>query len=132
MNDVKITGRLTAEPNLTYSQKKPDMAIAKYTLAVDKGYGDNKKTIFVNCVAFGKAGEFVSKYFHKGQKVLVSGELDIQNYEKDGVKKSYTQIITDAHEFADSPRAGKVESTDNSMNGFTDMVGMIDEDEVPF
>lgn len=132
MNIVVMCGRLTAEPNLTYSQKKPDMAVAKYTLAVDKGYGDNKKTIFVNCVAFGKAGEFVSKYFHKGQRVLVKGELDIQSYEKDGVKKSYTQIVTDKHEFADSVKAGKVESTDDPMAGFTDIVGAIDDEEVPF
>ena len=107
------------------------MAIAKYTLAIDKGYGDKKKTIFVNCTAFGKAGEFVSKYFHKGQRVLVSGELDISNYEKDGVKKSYTQVITTTHEFADAPRTSKVENSD-AMSGFTDIDNNSTDDEVPF
>ena len=130
MNNWIGMGRLTAEPDLKYSNQNPEMAITRYTLAVDKGRGDKKKAIFVNCVAFGKAGEFVSKYFHKGQRVLVSGELDIQDYEKNGEKKKYTQVITNTHEFADAPKQNKTESND-AMAGFEN-VDDSDDDLIPF
>lgn len=97
-------GRLTKEPELKYSQSKPDMAIARYSLAIDEGYGEKKKTTFVNITAFGKAGEFASKYFHKGQRVLVKGRLDI-TYDKEK-DKTYVSILAENQEFAD----GKVEA----------------------
>lgn len=132
MCEVILCGRLTAEPNLTFSKNNPDMAIVKYSLAIEKGYGEKKKSMFVNCTAFGKAGEFVSKYFHKGQRVLVSGELDISNYEKDGEKNSYTQVVTTTHEFADGLKQGKVEKAEDVMSGFTDIDDTTDDGEVPF
>ena len=81
MNKIILMGRLTAEPELRYSSKDSSMAIARYTLAVDRRFAKKEDgaiaTDFIRCVAFGKAGEFASKYFHKGQRVLVEGRLQI-------------------------------------------------------
>lgn len=129
MNITILCGRLTAEPNLTYSKNNPDMAICKYTLAIDRGYGEKKKTIFVNCTSFGKAGEFASKYFHKGQRVLIQGELDITPNEDK--TKYYTNIIVNSQEFADGKKEGAVEKAESVMSGFIDIDGTTD-DEVPF
>lgn len=128
MNCVTLCGRLSKEPELKYSSAKPDMAICRYSLAIDRGYGEKKKTIFVNCTAFGKAGEFASKYFHKGQRVLVQGELDISANEDK--TKYYTTIIVNQQEFADGKKEGAVEKTEDVMNGFVD--DNTEDDFIPF
>ena len=119
-------GRLTAEPNLKYSKNDPNMAVVRYTLAIEDGYGDKKTTEFVNCTAFGKGGEFVSKYFHKGQRVLVSGKIHTSTSEKDEVKTYYTSIITNTHEFADSKKESSVEPTN------IDTFDSVGDDEIPY
>ena len=80
MNRVILMGRLTRDPEGRYSQGERSMAIARYTLAVDRrgrrGQDGNDQTAdFINCVAFDRAGEFAEKYFRQGMRVLVSGRL---------------------------------------------------------
>ena len=136
-------GRLTAEPELKYSSKDSSMAIARYTLAVDRRFAKKDEgataTDFIRCVAFGKAGEFASKYFHKGQRVLVEGRLQIGSFtNKDGQKVPTADVIIENQEFADAPKAGQVvptaskESSASVMDGFLDVDGSTDDDEVPF
>ena len=136
-------GRLTAEPELRYSSKDSSMAIARYTLAVDRRFAKKEDgaiaTDFIRCVAFGKAGEFASKYFHKGQRVLVEGRLQIGSFtNKDGQKVPTADVIIENQEFADAPKAGQVvptaskESSASVMDGFIDVDGSTDDDEVPF
>ena len=125
MNLVILCGRLTAEPKLTYGTNNSEMAICKYALAIDRGYGEKKKTIFVNCTAFGKAGEFASKYFHKGQRVLIQGELDISSNEEK--TKQYVNVIISNQEFADGKPGTNEKAPD--INGFEDASG---EDTIPF
>ncbi len=144
MNKVILMGRLTAEPDLRYSSKDSSMAIARYTLAVDRRFAKKEDNVnsadFIRCVAFGKAGEFASKYFHKGQRVLVEGRLQVGSYtNKDGQKVSTTDVVIENQEFADAPKAGQVvptaskESSATVMDGFIDDVnGSIDDDEVAF
>ena len=75
MNKVILMGRLTRDPDVRYSQGESSMAIARYTLAVDRRFSRNNEeqsADFINVVAFGKAGEFAEKYFHKGTKVLLT------------------------------------------------------------
>lgn len=143
MNKVILMGRLTAEPDLKYSSKDSSMAIARYSLAVDRRFAkkeDGAATAdFIRCVAFGKAGEFASKYFHKGQRVLVEGRLQTGSYtNKDGQKVSTTDVVIENQEFADAPKAGQVvptaskESSASVMDGFIDVDGSTDDDEVPF
>ena len=118
-------GRLTKDVELRYSSKDSSMAIARYTLAIDTGYGEKKRTDFISCVAFGKAGEFANKYFTKGQRVLVEGRLQIDKSEKDG--KYYTNIIISNQEFAD----GNTKPQTNVAEGFTDIPNN-EDDLVPF
>ena len=74
MNKVILMGRLTRDPEVRYSQGDNSMAIARYSLAVDRRFkreGDEQTADFINCVAFGKSGEFAEKYLHKGTKIAV-------------------------------------------------------------
>ncbi|MBR1844774.1 MAG: single-stranded DNA-binding protein [Lachnospiraceae bacterium] len=143
MNKVILMGRLTAEPEMKYSSKDSSMAITRYTLAVDRRFArkeDGATTAdFIRCVAFGKAGEFASKYFHKGQRVLVEGRLQIGSFtNKDGQKVPTADVVIENQEFADAPKAGQVvptaskESSASVMDGFMDVDGSTDDDEVPF
>ena len=133
MNKVILMGRLVEEPNTTFAKNRQDLAITRYTLAVqrkiknDKGEYDSD---FIRCVAFGKAGEFASKYFHKGQKVLVSGRIQTGSYtNKDGQKVYTTDIILEDQEFAESKREGTVSTTkDSVMDGFSDIEGDTTDD----
>ncbi len=143
MNKIILMGRLTAEPDLKYSSKDSSMAIARYTLAVDRRFSKKedgtKATDFIRCVAFGKAGEFASKFFHKGQRVLVEGRLQIGDFtNKDGQKVPTADVIIENQEFADAPKSGQVvptaskESGASVMDGFVDVDGSTYDDEVPF
>ena len=144
MNKVILMGRLTRDPEVRYSQGDSQMAIAKYTLAVDRRFqrnnSDGQTADFIGCTAFGKAGEFAEKYFHKGTKVAVTGRIQTGSYtNKDGQKVYTTDVIVEEQEFAESknasqgsgdysapaPAAGEVE------DGFMNIPGGID-DEVPF
>ena len=78
MNKAILMGRLTRDPEVRYTQGENQMAIARYTLAVDRRFnrnGDENTADFISCVAFGKAGEFAERYFRKGTKVVVSGRI---------------------------------------------------------
>lgn len=113
MNKVILMGRLTRDPEVRYSQGDSSMAIARYTLAVDRRFkrdGDQQTADFINCVAFGKAGEFAEKYFRKGTKIAVTGRIQTGSYERDGQKVYTTDVVVEEQEFAES----KASSTDSS------------------
>ena len=111
MNRVILMGRLTRDPEVRYSQGERSMAIARYTLAVDRRgrrgqEGSDQTADFINCVAFDRAGEFAEKYFRQGMRVLVSGRLQTGSYvNKDGQRVYTTEVILDDQEFADSKGA---------------------------
>ena len=107
MNKVILMGRLTRDPEVRYSQGERSMAIARYTLAVDRRGrrsqdGDQGQTAdFINIVAFDRAGEFAEKYFRQGMRVLVSGRIQTGSYvNKDGQKVYTTDVIVEDQEFA--------------------------------
>ena len=106
MNKVILMGRLTRDPEVRYSQGEQSTAIARYTLAVDRRFrrdGDTQTADFINCVAFGRAGEFAERYFHKGTKIAVTGRIQTGSYtNKDGVKVYTTDIVVEEQEFAES------------------------------
>lgn len=112
MNRVILMGRLTRDPEVRYSQGERSMAIARYTLAVDRRGrrsqdGGEQTADFINIVAFDRAGEFAEKYFRQGMRVLVSGRIQTGSYtNKDGQKVYTTEVIVDDQEFADSKGAG--------------------------
>ncbi|HKM34923.1 MAG TPA: single-stranded DNA-binding protein [Lachnospiraceae bacterium] len=107
MNKVILMGRLTRDPEVRYSQGENSMAIARYSIAVDRrqarNNNDGQTADFINCVAFGRSGEFAEKYLHKGTKILVTGRIQTGNYtNKDGVKVYTTDIVVEEQEFAES------------------------------
>lgn len=109
MNKVILMGRLVRDPEVRYTQAENPMAVSRYTLAIDrrgikKKEGDQKpETDFINCIAFGKSGEFAEKYFRRGLRVLVSGRIQTGSYvNKDGNKVYTTDVIVEDQEFADS------------------------------
>ena len=109
MNKVILMGRLTRDPEVRYSQGDSQMAIARFSLAVDRRFkrqGDTVTADFFNCTAFGKQGEFVEKYFKQGTKVVVTGRIQNDNYtNKEGQKVYSVQIIVEELEFAESKNA---------------------------
>ena len=108
MNKVILMGRLTRDPEVRYSQGENAMAIARYTLAVDRRFGrnngdDQQTADFIGCVAFGRAGEFAEKYFRKGTKIAVTGRIQTGSYtNRDGVKVYTTDVVVEEQEFAES------------------------------
>ena len=110
MNKVILMGRLVRDPEVRYSQGETSMAIARYTLAVDRRFkreGDQQTADFIGCVAFGRAGEFAEKYFRKGTKVLVTGRIQTGSYEKDGQRVYTTDVVVEEQEFAESKASGQ-------------------------
>lgn len=113
MNRVILMGRLTRDPEVRYSQGERAMAIARYTLAVDRRGrrsqnqdGNEQTADFIPCVAFDRAGEFAEKYFRQGMRVLISGRIQTGSYtNRDGQKVYTTEVIVDDQEFADSKNA---------------------------
>lgn len=108
MNKWNGTGRLTRDPEVRYTQGNKPMCIARYTLAVDRRFKrEGEPTAdFINCIAFGKNGEFVEKYVKKGVKLAVSGHIQTGSYTNRENKKVYTtDIVVDEQEFCESKSA---------------------------
>ena len=143
MNKVILMGRLTRDPEVRYSQGDTAMAIARYSIAVDRRGGrnnaDGQTADFINCVAFGKAGEFAEKYLRKGTKIAVTGRIQTGNYtNKEGVKVYTTDVVVEEQEFAESKGAGQdgglnqnFSSPMSAGDGFMNIPDGIDE-ELPF
>ena len=152
MNKVILMGRLTRDPEVRYSQGENAMAIARYSLAVDRRFSrnnqDGQTADFINCVAFGRNGEFAEKYLKKGTKIAVTGRIQTGSYtNKDGQKVYTTEVVVEDHEFAESKNAGggntnnfagsapspslDAGSNQNPGDGFINIPDGIDE-ELPF
>ena len=121
MNKVILMGRLTRNPEVRYSAGDSSMAIARYTLAVDRrfarrGEDNNGATAdFISCVAFGRSAEFAEKYFHQGTKLVVTGRIQTGSYtNRDGQKVYTTEVIVEDQEFAESKNA----ASGNSDGGY--------------
>jgi single-strand DNA-binding protein len=114
-------GRLTKDPEVRYAQGDSSLAIARYTLAVDRRFkskndkGDEPTADFIYCKTFGKSAEFAEKYLKKGTKIAVVGRIETGSYtNKEGVKVYTTEVIVDDQEFAESKNAS---SSSNSGGG---------------
>ncbi len=107
MNKVILMGRLTRDPEVRYSQGEQATAVARYTLAVDRrGRSQENSADFIQCVAFGKAGEFVERYLHKGTKIVLTGRIQTGSYtNKEGQRVYTTDIVAEDQEFAESKNA---------------------------
>ena len=132
-----LIGRLTREPDIRYSSGEDATLIARYTLAVDRKFDRERQSAdFINCVAFGRAGEFAEKYFHKGTKIAVTGRIQTGSYtNRNGVKVYTTDVIVEEQEFAESKSNNG--NSGSSPDFYTDDEGFMNitegiDDELPF
>lgn len=152
MNKVILIGRLTKEPELRYTAGN-NTAVCQFTIAVDRRFkSDNQPTAdFIPVVAWRQTGEFVSKYFNKGSRIAVVGQIQTRSWDDTEGKKHYvTEVVADEVEFCESRRQeggiqqgltpppvnnqqskSNMQSTNN--NGFSDGYFPLDDDsDVPF
>lgn len=145
MNKVILTGRFVKDPDVRYSNGEKTTAVAKFTLAVDRRFkGDGNPTAdFINCVAFGKSGEFIEKYFRKGMKANICGRIQTGSYKnKEGNTVHTTDVVVEEIEFGESkqqnnstpsqadPGASPYGSADS--DGFMNIPENLDDDSLPF
>ena len=146
MNRVILMGRLTKDPDIRYTQGERSMAIARYTLAVDRrgrrgqdSSAEQQTADFINCVAFDRAAEFAEKYFRQGMRALVSGRIQTGSYVNQEGRKVYTtEVILDDQEFADSkgasgrgPEQRQVQGADIG-DGFMNIPDGVEDEGMPF
>ena len=132
MNKVILMGRLTKDPEIRYTQNT-NLTVANFSIAVNRRFkreGDTETADFFNVVAWNKTGEFVGKYFKKGQQVIVSGRLQNRNWtDQQGVKHHATDIIAEEVDFAGS----KSENNTNNNTENADITDFTSEsDSLPF
>ena len=133
MNKIIISGRLVRDSELSYIASTATPKIS-FTLAVERNYQkdkNNKKVDFINCEQLGKHVENLCQYVTKGKQILVEGEVNIDNYEKDGEKRSFTKVKVDRLEFLAGNSNANTENKQNNeykIEEFNDF----DEDEIPF
>ena len=146
MNKVILMGRLTRDPEVRYSAGENALAIARYTLAVDRRFRRDGEASadFIQCVSFGRTAEFAEKYFRQGLKIAVTGRIQTGSYtNRDGQKVYTTEVVVEDQEFAESKAssdsyAASTSAPETSMpnpgtaaEGFMNIPDGIDE-ELPF
>ena len=140
MNHVVLIGRLVRDPEIRYSQGEKPMAVAKYTLAVDRRYKkEGEQTAdFIRCIAFGKNAEFAEKYMTQGRKFAVEGSIQTGSYQnKDGQTVYTTDVIVNGQDFCDSKPAGSGNSgnyagAETDSEGFMKIPDGVEDEGLPF
>lgn len=122
VNKIILSGRLTKNPETQILSNVSNTVVSRYSLAVDKKYRreDGITADFFNIVAFGRNAEFAEKYFRKGMKVLLAGYAQTGNYEKNGQKIPFFEVIAEEQEFAENKT-----SNPSNMSNHTDYSNMI-------
>ena len=128
LNNITIHGRLTADPELKYTQSQ--VAYCTFTVAVDRSYkqGDEKLTDFFNCIAWRGQAEMIAKYFNKGKEIVVNGEMNNNPYEKDGNKLAWWQLHVHGVDFCGS----KGNSAETTPANIPDGMAVIEDEDIPF
>ena len=143
MNKVILLGNLTRDPEIRYSQGEKQMAVARFSLAVNRRFANDGETNadFLNCTAFGKTAEFIEKYFRQGSRMSLVGRIENNNYtNKNGEKVYSVQIMVEEVEFAERKSAQSNNQTKNqnqpaqTNGGDDDFMNIPDgiEDGLPF
>lgn len=131
LNNVVLMGRLTRNPELR--QTTSGANVCGFSVAVDNGYGENKKTDFINCVAWKSTAEFIAKYFIKGQMIALSGRLSTRTWDDNGTTRYVTEVTAREVEFCGSKSNDEQSSIANNDSVNTDdFVPVPDDGELPF
>lgn len=139
MNSVSLIGRVARDPEVRYTNSENAMAIAKFTLAVDRRFNKEQQSAdFISCVAFGKTAEHIEKYWHKGMKMGATGRIQTGSYtNRDGQKVYTTDVVIEQVEFCESkgqqtaPAKVNSQQSNDPLDGFMSIPDGIDE-ELPF
>lgn len=134
MNKIILLGRIVRDPEVRYTQGQNSMAIAKFSIAVNRRFKRENEpdADFFNCIAFSKQAEFVEKYLKKGTKILLSGRVQNDNYtNKEGQKVYSVQIMVEEIEFAESKSNSTTEQPAQPSDGFMNIPDGLQE-ELPF
>lgn len=155
MNKVILMGRLTRDPEVRYSQGAEPLAVARYSLAVNKRFkrqgeqgtrrtsdaesgsaqrSADRDADFIPCVAFGKNGEFTERYFRKGQMVSVVGRLQVRNWEDDeGRKRVTTEVVVEEQYFAESKNKSEEKTLSEAVNSHLYPIDdNVEDEDLPF
>lgn len=136
MNKVILMGRLTRDPEVRYSQGAEPLAVARYSLAVNKRFKRQGEpdADFIPCVAFGKNGEFTEKYLNKGQLVSVVGRLQVRNWEDDeGRKRVTTEVVVEEQYFADNKNKSEEKNLSEAVNSHLYPIDdNVEDEDLPF
>ena len=130
MNRVILTGNITKDAELRCTAN--DKAYSKFSIANNEGYGDNKKTNFFNCTLWGKSAENISRFLTKGQKVLITGKVEINDYkDKEGVERKIIDINVDSFGGVEllGNKAQQESGTNNDTSNNSDLLIDIDNDD---
>ena len=136
INNCVLMGRLTKDPELkTIPSGK---SVVSFCVAVDNGYGESKKTSFIDCVAWERRAEFIERYFHKGNLIALQGELQTRTYESNGVNRKVTELRVESVSFCgdkgeilpESKPIPSIEVEDEPQQTF--MAADMTEDDLPF
>ena len=147
MNKVILMGRLVRDPEVRYSQSSTPIAVARFSLAVNRRFKREGEpdADFINCVCFGKSGEFVERFFKKGQMVSVVGRLQVRSWDdKEGKKQWSTEVVVEENYFAESKasfegrsgtsfeQSAPSQAKPSSNEGFYPIDESIEDDDLPF
>lgn len=146
MNKVILMGRLTKDPEIRYTGTGEPIAIARYTIAVNRPYKKDGQTQadFINVVSYRKAAEFIEKYFKKGQMIAIVGRLQVRSWDDSEGKRHWsTEVITDEIHFAGgknengagtqaAPAAPQTSPAAPTDSGFYPVDPSIEDDDLPF
>ena len=140
MNKVILMGRIVRDPEVRYSNgANGSTAVARYTLAVDRKFKQEGQPTadFINCIAFGKLGEFAEKYLHKGTKIAVVGRIQTGSYtNKDGQKVYTTDVVVEEQEFCESKASQQSQNNDRPQpsndDGFMHIPDNLEDEGLPF
>ena len=137
MNKVILIGRVVRDADIRYSQGASSTCIARYTLAVDRKFKQEGQpnADFINCIAFGKLGEFAEKYLHKGVKIAVTGRIQTGSYKnKDGNTVYTTDVVVEEQEFCESKSQSnsQQQTTQSNDNSWMSIPDNLDDSSLPF
>ena len=125
MNVVNLIGNLVKDPQLGYSG---DMAIAKFTIAVNDGYGEKQRTSYIPITVFGRPAENAERYLEKGSKVAVTGRIQTGSYEHDGTKRYVTEVIANEVTYLSTRHENTVKTENKAQLGYESL----SDEDVPF
>ena len=133
INKVILMGRLTKDPELRYTNNKTP--VCSFTIAVNNGYGEKQQTDFINCVAWNKTAEFVTKYFTKGKMIVIAdGRISTRSWETQDGKRAYaTEVVANEVSFGETKSSQRT-ATQQPMQDDDDDFTPLDEedDDLPF